>query len=476
MVMVETRATADREKRRVALTSVIAAVVLTGTKLAVGIATNSLGILAEALHSGLDLVAAAVTFWAVRASAKPADGDHPYGHGKVENLSALFETVLLFVTCAWIIYEALHRLLGTAATTVDASAWAFGVVIFSIIIDYGRSRALMRAAKKYQSQALEADALHFSTDIWSSGVVLLGLGGVLLAPRLGLPWLANADAVAALGVAVIVIWVCYQLGRKSVDDLLDAVPPELRTRVAQLAAAVPGVATVVQVRARRSGPEIFADITLAVDRGMPFERAHAVADAAEAAVRAGLPHTDVTVHIEPQAAADGDTLTAVRAVAARHGHATHGLRLRDGAQGRDLELHLEVEAGTSVADAHRQADALEAALHVELPDLGRIDVHLEPAGEAVRAQAGPREQEERVRQALDTFCTRERRLCCVHDVRLQQAGDGLSLTLHCTVAGETAIGDAHALTAHLEEHLRRAVPALHHVLVHLEPRGESGGA
>ncbi len=472
--MVET--TAAREKRRVALTSVIAAVVLTGTKLTVGVATNSLGILAEALHSGLDLVAAAVTFWAVRASAKPADGDHPYGHGKVENLSALFQTVLLLVTCVWIIYEALHRLLGEEAVTVAASAWAFAVVILSIIVDYGRSRALMRVAKKYQSQALEADALHFSTDIWSSGVVLLGLLGVLLAPRLGLPWLAQADAVAALGVAVIVIAVCWKLGRKSVNDLLDAVPPALRTRVAQLAATVPGVAAVTQVRARRSGPEIFADITLTVDRGMPFERAHAVADAAAAAVRAGLPQTDVTVHIEPQAAPEGDTLTVARAVAARHGHATHGLRLRDGVQGSDLELHLEVEPGTSVADAHRQADALEAALHVALPALGCIDVHLEPAGEAVRAQAGPQAQQQQVQQALDAFCARERRLCCVHDVRLQQATDGLSLTLHCTVAGETPISDAHALTAHLEEHLRRALPALRHVLIHLEPRGESGGA
>ena len=201
----------DSEKRSVALYSVLAALLLTGTKIAVGLWTGSLGIMAEALHSGLDLAAALVTLWAVRVSGRPADAEHAYGHGKIENLSALFETVLLLGTCVWIIWEAVARLFFHAPVHVDANLWAFLVVILSIIVDYSRSRALMRVAKKYESQALEADALHFSTDIWSSLVVLVGLLGVLAAHELDIAWLAKADAVAALGVAAVVAWISLQL-------------------------------------------------------------------------------------------------------------------------------------------------------------------------------------------------------------------------------------------------------------------------
>jgi cation diffusion facilitator family transporter len=244
-------AEATRDKTRVALTSVVAAVALTGTKVVVGVMSGSLGILSEAAHSALDLVAAAVTYFAVRAAARPADREHTYGHGKVENLSALFETVLLLATCVWIVWEAVRRLV-FADAHVEASGWAFGVMALSIVVDWSRSRALKRAADKYQSQALEADALHFSTDIWSSCVVIVGLGCVWLAGRLQLPWLVRADAVAAVGVAAIVVWISVKLGRRTVDALLDAVPGELRDQVAE-AARVRDVLDVGQVRIRQSG-------------------------------------------------------------------------------------------------------------------------------------------------------------------------------------------------------------------------------
>lgn len=290
-------ARAQREKRLVALSSVAAAVALTAMKLAVGLATGSIGILSEAAHSGLDLVAAAMTAWAVHASAKPADHDHPYGHGKVENFSALLETGLLLATCAWVGFEAVRRL-AFHDVHVEATPWAFAVMAVSIVIDLSRSRALARAARKHQSQALEADALHFHTDIWSSAVVLVGLALVRVAPAVGAPWLARADAVAALGVAAIVVSVSVRLGKKSVDDLLDAVPPEVRVRVAE-AARVPGVVAVTRVRLRRSGPDWFADLTLHVDAAASFPDAHAISDAAERAVGAALGGADVTVHAEP---------------------------------------------------------------------------------------------------------------------------------------------------------------------------------
>jgi len=297
------RAKADRDKRLVAASSVVAAVFLTTMKLVVGLATGSLGILSEAAHSGLDLVAAAVTFLAVRISGRPADREHTYGHGKVENLSALFETLLLLLTCVWIIYEAIKRLF-FRDMPVEATAWAFAVMAVSIIIDLSRSTALARAAKKYDSQALEADALHFSTDIWSSSVVIGGLALVRLSDYLGLEWLHKADAVAALGVACIVVYVSLQLGRRTIAGLLDQVPAGLRDEVMR-AARVPGALAVKQVRVRRSGAEAFADITLTVQRTTSLEEAHSIATAAENAVRQVLPGAEVMVHVEPGRPAGG---------------------------------------------------------------------------------------------------------------------------------------------------------------------------
>jgi len=295
----EDHALMNREKRAVAISSVIAAVLLTSTKLVVGFSTNSLGILSEAAHSGLDLVAAGVTVWAVRMAGVPADRNHTYGHGKVENLSALFETVLLLGTCVWIVHEAVQRLTSEHSATVDASVWAFGVVVLSIVVDVSRSRALMRVARKYDSQALEADALHFSTDVWSSAVVLLGLVGVKLAQPLGIPWLSSADAVAALGVAAIVFVVSLRLARRSVDDLLDAVDPK-EVEAVRAAAHVLGVSAVGETRVRRSGPDRYVDVTVLVAPDLELAMAHHIADNIERAVGAVVPRARTMVHLEPK--------------------------------------------------------------------------------------------------------------------------------------------------------------------------------
>ncbi|MBZ5583868.1 MAG: cation diffusion facilitator family transporter [Acidobacteriia bacterium] len=289
----------DREKQSAALTSLFAAVGLTSFKVVVGLATGSLGILAEAAHSGLDLVAAFMTFLAVRVSGKPADSTHPYGHGKVENLSALFETALLLVTCVWIVSEAVHRLRFHTGQ-VEVTAWSFGVMLVSIAIDASRSRVLSRAAKKFNSQALEADALHFRTDIWSSAVVIVGLGAVKLGQWLpGLAWLHGGDAVAALGVSAIVVWVSLQLGRRTVDALLDSAPTGMEQRIAAAAAAVPGVRNCHQIRIRASGPRLFVDLHVLVDGGQTLSEAHDLTERIETAIREISPQADVTVHPEP---------------------------------------------------------------------------------------------------------------------------------------------------------------------------------
>ncbi len=465
----EAAAAADREKRRVAFTSLLAALVLTAIKLAVGLSTNSLGILSEAAHSGLDLVAAGVTLWAVRISSQPADPEHTYGHGKFENLSALFETLLLLGTCVWIVKESVSRLFFEEAVHVDATIWAFLVVIVSIMIDYGRSRALMRAARKHQSQALEADALHFSTDIWSSVVVLLGLFGVLLSERLAMPWLANADAVAALGVALLVIWVSIQLGRKSINDLLDRVPRDLREEVVAAAASVPGVEQVTQVRVRRSGPEVFTDVTLAVDRGAAFEGAHAIADRAEEAVRSVLPKADVVVHVEPIARDSEDASAAIRLLASRRGLGAHGIRIYEEGGKRSLELHLEVGASLSLDEAHRKATEFEHAVRDAMPDLKRIVTHLEPAGDQAATRHAEPTGAAEVRNAIRQFVENAGLDAHPHDIAVQMVDGELTVSFHCSLDAATAITDAHSYTEQLESYLRSRMPNLGRVVIHVEP-------
>lgn len=300
MLMTESLSlTAETEKRQAALNSVFSAIFLTSLKIVVGLLTNSLGILAEAAHSGLDLVAALVTFFAVRLSDKPADQQHRYGHGKIENISALIETLLLLITSVWIIYEALNRLFG-AEVEVDASIWAFLVMGISIVVDYTRSRMLLRAAKKHNSQALEADALHFSTDIWSSSVVIAGLIGVSIGRAVpGLAWLGHADAVAAMIVAFIVIFVSAQMGKRSMLALIDTAPDGLSDQIKQAIDAIPGVTNCHRVRMRASGPQLFVDVHVFLAGDQSLRSAHDIMLKIEETVKQMVPGADVLVHPDP---------------------------------------------------------------------------------------------------------------------------------------------------------------------------------
>ena len=295
-------ANADQEKGAAALNSVVAALVLTALKIVVGVLTGSLGILAEAAHSALDLVAAFVTWIAVRVSSKPADEDHAYGHGKVEHLSALVETLLLLATCAWIISEAVARLTAHHVVHVEASRWAFLVLGISMAVDISRSRMLRRAAEKHRSQALEADALHFSTDVWSSAVVIAGLIGVKLADWFpALASVRKADAVAALAVAVLVIVVSVRVGLRTSHGLLDSAPTGAAARIKTAVEAIENVVDCHAIRVRESGPNYFVDLHLTLDGAQTLQQAHELTERAEEAVRTVLPDADVTVHPEPKA-------------------------------------------------------------------------------------------------------------------------------------------------------------------------------
>ncbi|MDP2267721.1 MAG: cation diffusion facilitator family transporter, partial [Deltaproteobacteria bacterium] len=364
-----TKTAAEKEKQSAAGSSVLSAVFLTAMKLIVGLMTGSLGILAEAAHSGLDLVAAAITFLAVRVSDRPADEDHTYGHGKIENFSALVETLLLLVTCIWIIYESIQRLF-FQDVKIDVSIWAFLTMGISIVVDVHRSRMLSHVARKHKSQALEADALHFSTDIWSSAVVLVGLALVWLGQQVFPAYteiLAKADAVAALGVAFIVIFVSYRLGKSTIDVLLDRAPKGLRQQISEVAGHVEGVLSASQVRVRRAGPGFFVDMSVDVPRNLPFERTHAIADAVEAQVKLIAPGADVHVHTDPREDDRENMAERIRTVVSKNQLAAHNISVQDSNGRLYVDLHLEVYDNLSLRLAHEMASRIEKELRADIP-------------------------------------------------------------------------------------------------------------
>lgn len=459
---------AAREKSKVAMWSLSAALALVTIKLIVGLATNSLGILSEALHSGLDVVATGMTWWAVWFAGKPADTDHTYGHGKVENLSALAETAILAVVCVWIVYEAVARMFFRAELHVETSVWAFVVVVGAIGVDGWRARALSRAARKYQSQALQADALHFSTDIWSSLVVLVGLAGVWGAEHWGMQWLVQADSVAALLVAMLVLSVSYRLARNAIDELLDRTSAEQINRVRRAAASVAGVESVHDVRVRRSGAAVFSDLTVTASRHHSFEQAHELADQVGQAVRDELAGADVVVHVEPVATPDEHLLETVRVLASRRQMAVHDVRLLKEQSGDVLELHLEVDPTLSLDAAHDAATGLEQELKRQLTSVVRVVTHIEPAER--RAEAESVRVPQAVQAAVDAFVERAGVPLRPHNIRTRRCGAGLALTFDCELEADTNIADAHELSSRFERHLRAQVPELVRVVIHMEPK------
>lgn len=365
------------EKQSVALASVLAAALLTTLKVGVGLLTGSLGIMSEAAHSGLDFVAAVVTYFSVRWADKPADTTHPFGHGKIEHLSAFVETALLLATCAWIIFEAIRRLF-FLQVHVEPSVWAFGVLFISMTLDTFRSRALFRVARKYNSQALEADALHFSTDVYSSSVVVLGLILVYVAEQKKIAWLRNADPIAALVVAGIVIYISMRLGKRTVDALVDAAPEGTPARIAEVVSRVPGVVAQERIRVRQSGERLFVDLRLRLESNIPFEHAQSLVDLVEARVRELFPSADVVIHAAPREPASSDLVEKIRSIAHRSNFQIHDLTAYE-VNGRvHVNLDLEVDPNLRLDAAHDQATRLESEIQRELGEVSEVNVHIEP--------------------------------------------------------------------------------------------------
>jgi cation diffusion facilitator family transporter len=455
------------EKRAVAGSSVIAALLMTAGKIVVGVATGSLGILSEAAHSALDLIAALLTYLSVGVSDKPADADHQYGHGKVENFSAFVETGLLLLTCVWVIYEAVMRLF-FRHVEVEPSVWAFAVMLISMAVDYWRSRALGRIATKYDSQALEADALHFSTDVWSAGVVVLGLSLILIGRIYHIDWLLRADPIAALFVAGVIVSVSWRLARRTVDALLDAAPTGVRGQITAAALNVEGVLEVGRVRIRRAGNRYFADLAIGLARTVTFQRSEQTVEAVTAAVRGILPDADVTVQPLPRAQRSENIFDRIRAVATRHNLNVHDISVQDLAGSLHVEQHVELDERMTLKTAHDQVTELEADMRRDVPEIADILTHIEsePAtietGDEVVRDA---DLERRLKLAAERFPE----IQDMHDIQIKKVRGRLYVSCHCTLSDDLPLARVHDIQTELEINFKQDAPELFRVLIHPEP-------
>lgn len=460
---------ANREKQHVASLSVAVALGLTFFKLIVGVMTGSLGILAEAAHSGLDLVAAFVTLLAVRFSSRPADESHQFGHGKVENLSALFETFLLLVTCVWIVHEAIQRLF-YKTVVVEPSIWAFIVMFTSLGALVYISRRLYAAAKKYHSQALEADGLHFRTDIWSTIVVILGLFFVLLGDLTGRQDLfGKADALAALFVAVIVVIVSLELGKRTVDALIDAAPPGMADGVKAAVQAVHGVDQVRSVRVRRAGPQTFVDIVVGVGRSLPLAETHAVASAVEDAAHTVAANADVMVHTDPHDDIADNVMRQVHLVADRMRLAVHNISIQNIRDQVYVTLDLEVDDRLTLGEGHAIAHEFEQRVRQEIPGVTAIDTHIEPRSHAPTSGQNVTGKMPEVTAAIAKALQGVPLLTGHHRVTVLRTDGHLNISLHCTFDPKASLRDVHDVTDEMRKRILAAVPACERVTIHTEP-------
>ncbi|HZD91698.1 MAG TPA: cation-efflux pump [Pseudolabrys sp.] len=451
------------EKEQVALTSIAASAVLTVAKAIVGIMTGSLAILSEAGHSAIDLGATIMTYIAVRISGRPADEQHHYGHGKIESISALAETALLFVLSGVVIWEGTSRLVAHAGQHVEANSWAFGVIALSIVVDFVRSRALSRTAEKTASHALEADALHFSSDLWASLAVLIGLIGV----RFGLWW---ADSLAALAVAVLVCVAGWRLGRRTVDTLIDVAPEGAATAITAIASRIPGVVKVERVRARAVGEKTFIDLTVAVSRTLPLERVSALKERVIAALRDGMPGAEPTVTTDPVALNNETVLDRIMVIARNRALAVHHVTVHALRDKLAVSLDLEVDGKMTLRAAHATADDLEHAIATELgPDV-EVESHIEPLQpQNASGREGPPERVQAVTIFLTELAAEGKTLREVHDVRVRETDDGEIVNFHCRVDPDLSVQAVHEKVDMLERALRERAPSIKRVIGHAEP-------
>jgi cation diffusion facilitator family transporter len=457
---------ASVEKQKAAISSVIAAVFLTLFKLIVGLTTGSLGILSEAAHSGLDLVAAALTYFAVKIADKPADREHTYGHGKFENLSALFETLLLILTCGWIIYEAVNRIF-FHEVHIEVNFWSFAVIVTAIIVDYSRSRILFKAAKKYNSQALEADALHFSTDILSSGVVIIGLIGAGFGFH-------KADAFAALVVSGIVMWISFRLGKRTIDMLTDRIPDVgLVDKVREEVLKIDGVVNCRNIRIRQAGSKSFIDMVVDIKRTIPFEQAHQIMNVIEERIKKMIPNVDIVIHAEPIETDDETVIDKIRMILVHSGMSAHNIEVQKVKDRYFVDLHLECKEKQTLEEAHEIANQIEEAIKNKIENVERISIHIDEESDMIKETKIVNDRCEDMVQRIISIAKSHKGVVDCKDITVMEIDGKYKVTMNCLLDKSLTLSEAHEIATTIENQIYLDIKEVSKVIVHAEPENKT---
>jgi cation diffusion facilitator family transporter len=457
---------ASVEKQKAAISSVVAAVFLTLFKLIVGLTTGSLGILSEAAHSGLDLVAAALTYFAVKIADKPADREHTYGHGKFENLSALFETLLLIVTCGWIIYEAVNRIF-FHEVHIEVNFWSFAVIVTTIIVDYSRSRILFKAAKKYNSQALEADALHFSTDILSSGVVMIGLIGAGFGFH-------KADAFAALVVSGIVLWISFRLGKRTIDMLTDRIPDVgLVDKVREEVLKIDGVVNCRNIRIRQAGSTSFIDMVVDIKRTIPFEQAHQIMNVIEERIKKMMPNVDIVIHPEPIETDDETVIDKIRMILVHSGMSAHNIEVQKVKDRYFVDLHLECKEKQTLEEAHEIANQIEEAIKNKIENVERISIHIDEESDMIKETKIVNDRCEDMIQRIISIAKSHKGVVDCKDITVMEIDGKYKVTMNCLLDKSLTLSEAHEIATTIENQIYLDIKEVSKVIVHAEPENKT---
>ena len=455
-------------KRRVAFHSMVAAGAVTLLKLAAGILSGSLGVLSDAAHSALDLAGATLTFFSVRVSDKPADEEHTYGHAKVENLSAFIEAGLMAVSCAWIIWEAVSRIVRDNFE-LRHSLWPVLVIVSSIVVDSWRSRRLRAVAEQTGSPALATDAFHFSSDIWASMAVLAGLAATWAGAAYRVHWLRFADPCAAIVVSFMILRITWTLTRNAIGALTDQIPPETRHRVIRKVEQLPGVLAVEQARVRQSGAHYFADLTLALPRLNTFEHTDELVREATDAVHQVLPNADVVIHTVPRQPRAESIFDRVRAVAARNNVAVHDLSVQSIHGKLHVELHVELDEAMPLLAAHSFVSGLEAEIKRDAPEIDTILTHIESEQKTIEQPEELVEEDRRIEKVLRVVAASYAEIVDVHEITVGRTAEHVSLSCHCTLPDDLAMHRVHEVITSLEDRFKLECPEVYRVTIHPEP-------
>ncbi len=453
----------NSKKESVAISSVFASLGLTLIKFIVGILTGSMGIISEAAHSLLDFFAATMTFFAVRFGDKPADESHPYGHGKIESVSALIETGLLFLTSGWIIYESVHRLIAKNIE-VEATWYAFAVIILSIIIDISRSRALYRVAKQTKSQALEADALHFSSDIFSSLVVLLGLFLVLFGIK-------GADAIAAIVVSLFVALAGWRLGKRTINVLVDAVPEGISEETKKIAEGIKGVIKVERIRVRPLGPNVFVDMVIQVDRKLSVAGANEITKNIEQEVEKKIPGTDAVIHAKSVQLDSETIIESIQALAAKNNVSVHDVIVDNLDNKQYISYDLELFDHLTIKQAHGIATLFEKDIKNEFGDGVQLNSHIEPKKTEAILSSNVTEEEIKIINATINAVDKEvGEISDLHNILIRKIGEKFFISLHCLAPAALSLETVHNVTNRFEYLMKEKMKEIKRVVIHVEPK------